>query len=297
MVEAVVHAVGDRAVVVEAGEDFLDLAHHVVGAGDVEEGFLLAGERGIGQVFGGRGRAHRHGDVAAAVFRAQRRVGVADVLVQRRLQWRIDHPAADLRTGGGQRGDILDIDRRQLVEDPRMQVVVGDEGLECIGGGGEAAGNRDAKPRQVHRSFRRARSSCRRPGRGRSGAGRAATGCSWSRRGRSRQAPCEGRLCESSGVGAPKPLFYNGHPPRLTDDFTMTDIRPVFYVSDGTGITAETIGHSLLTQFTGTRFKTDRLPFVDTPDKALRSRAQDPRGGRGDRVPARSWSIPASMPN
>jgi len=28
----------------------------------------------------------------------------------------------------------------------------------------------------------------------------------------------------------------------------MSQIRPVFYVSDGTGITAETIGHSLLTQ-------------------------------------------------
>ncbi|MGV8921934.1 MAG: posphoenolpyruvate synthetase regulatory kinase/phosphorylase PpsR [Thermomonas sp.] len=49
----------------------------------------------------------------------------------------------------------------------------------------------------------------------------------------------------------------------------MTDIRPVFYVSDGTGITAETIGHSLLAQFTGCRYKTDRVPFVDTPEKAL----------------------------
>jgi regulator of PEP synthase PpsR (kinase-PPPase family) len=48
----------------------------------------------------------------------------------------------------------------------------------------------------------------------------------------------------------------------------MTAARPEFYVSDGTGITAETIGHSLLTQFTGTRFATDRLPFVDTADKA-----------------------------
>jgi len=48
----------------------------------------------------------------------------------------------------------------------------------------------------------------------------------------------------------------------------MSDARPVFYVSDGTGITAETIGHSLLTQFTGNRFQTDRLPFVDTLDKA-----------------------------
>ena len=48
----------------------------------------------------------------------------------------------------------------------------------------------------------------------------------------------------------------------------MTAARPVFYVSDGTGITAETIGHSLLTQFTGTRFATDRIPFVDSLDKA-----------------------------
>lgn len=48
----------------------------------------------------------------------------------------------------------------------------------------------------------------------------------------------------------------------------MTEIRPVFYVSDGTGITAETIGHTLLTQFTGLQFATDRIPFVDTPDKA-----------------------------
>lgn len=48
----------------------------------------------------------------------------------------------------------------------------------------------------------------------------------------------------------------------------MDLVRPVFYVSDGTGITAETIGHSLLTQFEGLRFSTDRLPFVDTADKA-----------------------------
>ena len=49
----------------------------------------------------------------------------------------------------------------------------------------------------------------------------------------------------------------------------MSVSRPVFYVSDGTGITAETIGHSLLTQFTDHRFVTDRISFVDTPDKAL----------------------------
>ncbi len=48
----------------------------------------------------------------------------------------------------------------------------------------------------------------------------------------------------------------------------MSTIRPVFYVSDGTGITAETIGHSLLTQFAGFSFITDRMSFVDDPEKA-----------------------------
>jgi regulator of PEP synthase PpsR (kinase-PPPase family) len=43
--------------------------------------------------------------------------------------------------------------------------------------------------------------------------------------------------------------------------------RTVFFVSDGTGITAETFGHSVLTQFE-LRFKEIRLPFIDTLDKA-----------------------------
>ena len=49
--------------------------------------------------------------------------------------------------------------------------------------------------------------------------------------------------------------------------------RTIFFVSDGTGITAETIGHSLLTQFEGIEFKQIRLPFVDTEKKATRVRS------------------------
>jgi [pyruvate, water dikinase]-phosphate phosphotransferase / [pyruvate, water dikinase] kinase len=44
--------------------------------------------------------------------------------------------------------------------------------------------------------------------------------------------------------------------------------RTIFYVSDGTGITAETIGHSVLTQFEGVDFTTYRIPFVDDDAKA-----------------------------
>lgn len=43
--------------------------------------------------------------------------------------------------------------------------------------------------------------------------------------------------------------------------------RTVFFVSDGTGITAETFGHSVLAQFE-LRFRQVRLPFVDTLEKA-----------------------------
>jgi len=45
--------------------------------------------------------------------------------------------------------------------------------------------------------------------------------------------------------------------------------RTVFFLSDQTGVTAETLGHSLLTQFDGQNFRQVTLPFIDTDDKAL----------------------------
>jgi regulator of PEP synthase PpsR (kinase-PPPase family) len=43
--------------------------------------------------------------------------------------------------------------------------------------------------------------------------------------------------------------------------------RTVFFVSDGTGITAETFGNSILAQF-ATKARHVRRPFIDTADKA-----------------------------
>jgi len=43
--------------------------------------------------------------------------------------------------------------------------------------------------------------------------------------------------------------------------------RSVFFVSDGTGITAETFGNAILAQFE-TKARHIRLPFIDTEDKA-----------------------------
>ncbi len=44
--------------------------------------------------------------------------------------------------------------------------------------------------------------------------------------------------------------------------------RTVFFVSDGTGITAETFGNSILAQFGG-KPRHVRRPFIDSVDKAL----------------------------
>ena len=44
--------------------------------------------------------------------------------------------------------------------------------------------------------------------------------------------------------------------------------RSVFMLSDGTGITAETLGNSLITQFENIQFEKRTIPYIDTLEKA-----------------------------
>ncbi len=44
--------------------------------------------------------------------------------------------------------------------------------------------------------------------------------------------------------------------------------RTVFFISDGTGLTAEALGHSLLSQFEAVEFEQIRIPFLDSIAKA-----------------------------
>ena len=149
VLEAVVHAVGDGAVVVQGGEHFLHLAHDVVFAGDVEEGFLLAGEARIRQVFRGRRGAHRHGDFGGARVGAHLAVTGADGLVQRRRQRRVHHPAADFGAGLDQFADVLDVQRLQAAVHALRQLVEVDELAIGIRGGRETAGHGHAELAQM----------------------------------------------------------------------------------------------------------------------------------------------------
>jgi regulator of PEP synthase PpsR (kinase-PPPase family) len=45
--------------------------------------------------------------------------------------------------------------------------------------------------------------------------------------------------------------------------------RSVFFISDGTAITAETLGHSLLAQFPTVDFEMHIVPYVDSEERAL----------------------------
>ncbi|MNN10139.1 hypothetical protein D3C81_1230560 [compost metagenome] len=70
-------------------------------------------------------------------------------MVQLRLQRCIDHPAADFLAGCGQRVDVLDVQRGQLVEDALGQVVVRDEVLEGFRRGRITSRNGDAQTGKV----------------------------------------------------------------------------------------------------------------------------------------------------
>jgi regulator of PEP synthase PpsR (kinase-PPPase family) len=52
-----------------------------------------------------------------------------------------------------------------------------------------------------------------------------------------------------------------------SDDGRSDNRRTVFFVSDRTGITAEMLGNSLLSQFESFDFQRRTIPFVDTPEK------------------------------
>jgi [pyruvate, water dikinase]-phosphate phosphotransferase / [pyruvate, water dikinase] kinase len=62
--------------------------------------------------------------------------------------------------------------------------------------------------------------------------------------------------------------------------------RTVFFISDRTGITAEMLGNSLLTQFEDFQFRRVTLPFVDTPERVQEAiRQVNETGAREGRRP------------
>lgn len=69
----------------------------------------------------------------------------------------------------------------------------------------------------------------------------------------------------SSGSIQPKPTIQNRHALDLNHSGSL---RSAFFISDGTAITAETLGRSILSQFASVPFETRVLPYVDSIEQA-----------------------------
>src|SRR3546814_3077609 len=82
----------------------------LVDAVDVEEGFLLAGERGIRQILGSGRRAYGDRDFRAAGLSDQLLVMRANVLIKCLRERRFEHRLADRLAGARQFGDVIDIE-------------------------------------------------------------------------------------------------------------------------------------------------------------------------------------------
>ena len=150
VVEPVVGAVGDGAVVVERGVHAADRRQHVVHATHVEEGLLLPGEGGVGQVLRRRRGAHgpRHG-VGVGLALQQRGVRAPDRGLQVRWEGLRLHPAPHLRPDPRQRGDVLDVHLAHGRDDARVEAVVRQEAPVGVGGGGEPARHPHAEGGEV----------------------------------------------------------------------------------------------------------------------------------------------------
>lgn len=71
-------------------------------------------------------------------------------------------------------------------------------------------------------------------------------------------------------------------PPPDKNDVPMTSAhkRTAFYVSDGTGITAETLGHSMLSQFGDIEFEQVTLPYIQSDEQTHEAVARINRTAR-----------------
>jgi len=71
-------------------------------------------------------------------------------------------------------------------------------------------------------------------------------------------------------------------------------MRTVFFISDRTGITAEALGNSLLTQFPQIEFKRVNLAFIDTQKKAQTAAKLIKEASKTDGQPALIFSTQVS---
>ena len=142
VLKALVHAVGDGAVVVQRREHFLHFVQHVVDTDHVQEGFLLTSKRCVRQVFGGGRRAH--GERSGVVATLQRDESGADGGFQVCRERLCFHHGANFGADSSQCAHIVHVQRLQLGRNLVGQTFKRQEFSEGVGGGRKAGGHAHA---------------------------------------------------------------------------------------------------------------------------------------------------------
>ncbi len=147
VIEALVHAVGDGAVIEQRSEHFLGRADHVIDAADVEEGFLLAGERGVWQVFSGSRGTDSNGHVVVAGGHFCE--GRTDFRIQAWREFGFHDPLANLRAGLGQGIDVVNVQRVERGVNAVVQPALLEKVTVRLSRSGKAARHRHAGTGEV----------------------------------------------------------------------------------------------------------------------------------------------------
>ena len=140
--KALMDAVGDRPVVVEACKYLPYRMKNIVKTIDIQECFLLTRKGGVRQILGSRRRSYRPGSGRRAVGKRLERRG--KLRRQCAGQRRGDDPAPNFRAGPGERRDVVDIERGETRRDARSETALLQEFAEGERGRREAARHANA---------------------------------------------------------------------------------------------------------------------------------------------------------
>ena len=252
MIETLVDAIGNGPIVVERGVNLVHCRHQAIEAAHIEERLLLPGERGVRQILGRGRRANGHREVRPAVrspwhpsFRLSPRPVAAGSGVAM-IHLRICSPSlASL-------SDVIHVEPLENRRNSPGEAVLTKKIPICLRRRCKSAGNPYAESGKVPDHFPQ-----------RCVLAADDVQCLRARvaRGGLRRVPSQPPLCCCGGRGQ---SLKDG---RESNQGVMNR-RTVFFVSDQTGVTAETLGRSLLTQFEAHEFDQVTVPFIDSVDKA-----------------------------
>ncbi len=138
---ALMDAIGDRPVVVEGSKYLFYRMKKIIYAIDIKECFLLTCKGGVGEILSGCRRANRDTDTGR--FGAEPLVGGADGGLELRRERSGRDRASDGRATPPERGNVVDVERREPLLDAMPEAVFVEELAECEGSRRKAAGHAD----------------------------------------------------------------------------------------------------------------------------------------------------------